>query len=103
VVIKPKGAPNDPGPKPKKNKQGTYDCMLESMKRKQVTEPQTARRFIRWGEPVKETFQRYVYWSIELEYEASIVFGKAEVLVHALVRGGIVHIWMYRGSGEIVP
>ncbi len=102
-VIKPKGDPNDPGPKPVKNKEGTYDAMLESMKRDQVTEPQLSRRFIHWGEPVKELFQGFIYWSIDLKYELSTVFGKPETHTHALIRDGTVHIWMYRGSGEIVP
>ncbi|MDZ4403560.1 hypothetical protein [Prosthecobacter sp.] len=101
-VIKPKGDPNDPGPKPDPNKQGTYDCMLKSMEEKQVTEPQTGK-ITRWGKPEKETWNGYVYWAIRLEYDLGTVFGKLEAVTRALIRNNHVHIWLYVGSDEWVP
>lgn len=102
MVVRPGGDPNDPGPEPKPLKNGTYLCMLQSMKAKQVTEPSLSE-ITKWGRPEKETWKGHVYWAIRLEYKLNTVFGKPEAEVRALIRNNLVHLWLYVGSDEIVP
>lgn len=108
-VIKPKGDPNDPGPKPEPNKQGKYDCILKSMETGQVTEirpkdvqkvhaPQkrTSSNFASGGRP-------FVFWAIQVDYEPGTVFGNKNASASAYIRNQEVHFWLYEGSGEPVP
>ena len=98
----PPGDPADPGPKPERNEDGTYDCMLKSMQDDEVTEPQ-ASKITKWGVPERETWKQHTYWAIPLEYQPITVFGKPVTQVRALVRHNKVHFWLYVGSNEIVP
>ncbi len=108
-VILPTGVPNDPGPKPERNKQGGYDCILESIKRAQVTEIKP-KNILKYCEPEKESAARYsngkstfVYWTILIDFKVDTVFGNEKSSARAFVRNQRVHVWLYAGSGEIVP
>ena len=108
-VIKPKGAPDDPGPRPKPNDQGKYDCISKSMETGQVTEirlnnihklhpprKRTSSAFTSDGRP-------FVYWTIQVEFKLGTVFGNEISSASAYIRNQQVHFWLYEGSGEPVP
>ncbi|OYW71842.1 MAG: hypothetical protein B7Z37_26630 [Verrucomicrobia bacterium 12-59-8] len=88
--------------KPTKAADGTYPLLIASMKAGEVTEikPDNIKS---WSDVAQEKIDGTDYWTVNVKYETSTMFGKFETEAQARVKNGRVEKWVYTGSGEIVP
>lgn len=102
MVVPPSGWPSDPGQKPSRKWNGTYQCMIDSMMAGQVTEAEPDI-ITRWGWPKREFWKKFRYWTVETTFNAKTPFGMAEARAKAFIRDNRVHFWLYSATDEIVP
>jgi hypothetical protein len=88
--------------KPKRDGDGTYPVLLNSMKTGQVTEI-TPTNIKKWGEAAQEKIDGKNYWTVIVNYTTKTMFGDFDTEAQARIFNGKVEKWVYTGSGEVVP
>lgn len=92
----------DPQGMPKRNRDGSYDLLLASMKSGQVTDIKPTK-IRRWSTPQTRTIDGQPTWTVSVFYETMAFCGPVDAEAQAQVRNGQIVRWIYPGSGEPVP
>jgi hypothetical protein len=92
----------DSAGRPKRNRDGSYPLLLESIAAGEVTEIHL-ERIKKWGEPKEEVTNQKRYWTVQVTYECLTTFGSDVSTVRAWIFGSRVEKWLYFGSEEVVP
>ncbi|MGV3664337.1 MAG: hypothetical protein ACO1TE_29465 [Prosthecobacter sp.] len=92
----------DPQGMPVRNRDGTYDLLLASMKSGQVTDIKL-NKIQRWSTPQTRTIDGQPTWTVSVFYETMAFCGPMDAEAQAQIRNGQIVRWIYPGSGEPVP
>lgn len=92
----------DPQGMPVRNRDGSYDLLLASMKSGQVTDIKL-NKIQRWSNPQPRTIDGQPTWTVSVFYETMAFCGPVDAEAQAQVRNGQIVRWIYPGSGEPVP
>lgn len=87
---------------PKRNRDGSYDLLLASMKSGEVTDIKL-NKIQRWSTPQTNTIDGQPTWTVNVFYETLAFCGPVDAEAQAQIRNGKIVRWIYPGSGEPVP